>query len=379
MVCPATRMAVTTAKGTATASTTACQPQAAKSPTTNPAPPAAIGNPHQAARRRRKPLTAMAAPTKTNSAGPSPRASMQKKATAAQIRYNLTGPPLELAIKARPSSRGHDRGVDADRASTGAAAAPIQALTPLLGLGVDIGGSGIKGAIVDLRSGALATERFKVATPQPSTPAQVAKAVAGVVRRFSWVGPIGAAFPAVVTSGTARTAANVDRSWIGTNVEAVLGEALGAGVTAVNDADAAGVAEVAFGAAKGKRGLVILTTLGTGIGSALIHDGVLVPNCELGHLELDGGDAEVRASAGAREREALSWGRWAKRLQRYYRAVEDYLWPDLFVVGGGVSRRADKLLPLLELRTPIVAAELHNEAGIVGAALLAAAATASAT
>ncbi len=237
------------------------------------------------------------------------------------------------------------------------------------GFGVDIGGSGIKGAPVDLASGELNDERHKVATPQPSTPDAVAAAVAEVVEHFSWKGPIGATFPAVVTDGVARTAANVDHAWIGTDITKVIGDATGLSVTAVNDADAAGLAEVAFGAAAGHDGLVVVTTLGTGIGTALLYRGVLVPNSELGHIELDGHDAETRASAGARERDDLSWSKWAKRLQSYFRAIEDYLWPELIVIGGGVSRKADKFLSLIEIRTPLVAATLHNEAGIVGAAL----------
>lgn len=236
------------------------------------------------------------------------------------------------------------------------------------GLGVDIGGSGIKGAVVDLDTGALVGERHKLLTPIPSTPAAVAKAVAEVVRHFGWGKPFAATFPAPVTNGVARTAANVDPSWVGTDIEATLGAATGLPVTAMNDADAAGVAEAAFGAARGENGLVIMTTLGTGIGTALIHRGALIPNSELGHLEVDGHDAERRASSAARDRENLSWGEWAHRLEKYYQALERYLWPDLFIVGGGVSRKADKFLPLLNLRTPIVAAALRNEAGIIGAA-----------
>lgn len=239
-----------------------------------------------------------------------------------------------------------------------------------LGFGVDIGGSGIKGAVVDLEAGALATERFKVLTPQPSTPPAVATAVAEVVGHFGWQGPLGCTFPAVVQRGVARTAANVDQSWIGTNIEAVVGQATGLKVLAVNDADAAGIAETYWGAAKGMDGLVVVVTLGTGIGTALIYNGVLVPNSELGHIELDGDDYETRASAAARDREALSWDKWAKRLQRYFSALEFYLRPNLFVVGGGVSRRAEKFLPLLTLETPIVPAKFQNEAGIAGAAYL---------
>jgi polyphosphate glucokinase len=240
-----------------------------------------------------------------------------------------------------------------------------------LGLGIDIGGSGIKGAIVDLDDGTLATQRFKVLTPQPSTPAAVAAAVTEVVSHFEWRAAIGCTFPAVVQAGVARTAANVDKSWIGTDIEKVLGASTRLPVTAVNDADAAGVAESTWGAAHGRGGLVIVVTLGTGIGTALIYEGVLVPNSELGHIELEGVDYETRASAAARERDHLSWEKWAKRLQRYFSALEFYLRPELFVVGGGVSRRADKFLPLLKLDADIVPARFQNEAGIIGAAYLA--------
>jgi polyphosphate glucokinase len=192
-----------------------------------------------------------------------------------------------------------------------------------------------------------------------------------VVGQFGWQGPVGCTFPAVVRNGVARTAANVDSSWIGTNIESVLGAATGLPVFAVNDADAAGIAEARWGAGQDTKGLVIVVTLGTGIGTALFHNGVLIPNSELGHLELDGEDYERKASAGARDRENLAWDKWAKRLQRYFSAIEALLWPDLFIVGGGVSRRADKFLPLLTLNTPIVAAKLQNEAGIAGVAYLA--------
>ncbi len=249
---------------------------------------------------------------------------------------------------------------------------------PSTGFAIDIGGSGIKGAPVDLAGGVLAAERLKLATPHPSTPAAVAATVAEIVRHFGWDGPVGCTFPAVVTRGVARTAANVDKSWVGTDIAAVVGDAIGRPVLAVNDADAAGVAEATFGAAKGRDGLVVLTTLGTGIGTALIFGGELIPNSELGHIEVKGVDAETRASANAREINGLSWERWAGRLQAFYERLENYLWPDLFVVGGGVSRRADKFLPLLDLRTPIVAAGLRNDAGIIGAAMLAARAHAGA-
>jgi polyphosphate glucokinase len=239
------------------------------------------------------------------------------------------------------------------------------------GFGIDIGGSGIKGAPVDLAAGRLAAERLRVPTPQPSTPEAVADVVRAVLDHFGWAGRFGCTFPAVVQHGVIRTAANVDRAWIGTDAHALLRERTGRRAVVVNDADAAGVAEVEFGAARGRGGVVLVTTLGTGIGSALLHDGVLLPNTELGHLELDGHDAETRAADAAREREDLSWERWAHRLTRYYRHVEDLLWPDLIVVGGGVSRKADRWLPHVAARTPIVPAELRNEAGIIGAALLA--------
>jgi polyphosphate glucokinase len=242
------------------------------------------------------------------------------------------------------------------------------------GFGIDIGGSGIKGCPVDLDAGAFAAERIRTPTPSPSTPAAVAEVVAAIVDQFGDAassGPVGVTFPAVIQHGVARTAANVDKSWIGTDVDALLRERLRRPVRVVNDADAAGYAEAKFGAAKGVAGTVLVVTLGTGIGSALIVDGVLAPNTELGHLEVDGKDAETRAADSARDREDLSWAQWAKRLTRYFQAIEKFLWPDLIVVGGGVSKKADKFLPLLEIRTPIVPAQLRNDGGIVGAALLA--------
>jgi polyphosphate glucokinase len=183
--------------------------------------------------------------------------------------------------------------------------------------------------------------------------------------------PVGVTFPAVIQHGIARTAANVDKSWIDTDVDAVMTERLGRSVHVINDADAAGLAEVRYGAAKGRRGLVIVTTLGTGIGSALVYDGVLVPNSELGHLEIEGHDAEKRAASSAREREDLSWHDWAKRLTTYYRKLEQLFSPELFVVGGGVSKKADQFLPLVDIETEIIPAQLRNAAGIVGAALYA--------
>ncbi len=252
---------------------------------------------------------------------------------------------------------------------------PTRAALPVASaFGVDIGGSGIKGGPVDLATGRLAKGRERIATPQPATPAAVAATVAELLGRFEVPEgtPVGVTFPAVVHHGVARSAANVDSSWIGTSIEDVVGSALGRPVHAVNDADAAGYAEVRYGAAAGTRGVVLVVTLGTGIGTALIADGRLVPSFELGHLEIDGVDAETRASSAAREREGLSWQEWAERLQRYFGVLEDLLSPDLFVVGGGVSKQADQFLPLLDLRAPIVPARLRNAAGIVGAAALAA-------
>lgn len=240
---------------------------------------------------------------------------------------------------------------------------------PAQGLGVDIGGSGIKAAPVDLATGELVGERIRLATPKPSVPSAVADVVAGVVSHFDWAGPIGCTLPAVITGGVARTAANIDASWVGTDVKSLFEKATGVPVTPVNDADAAGLAEVAFGAARGNEGVVIVATLGTGIGTAVIYKGMLLPNTELGHIEVDGHDAETRASAAVRDEGHLSWEKWAGRLQRYFEAMENYFWPDLFVVGGGVSRRSDRFLPLLHLRTPIVPAQLRNDAGIAGAAI----------
>ncbi|MFG2135761.1 polyphosphate--glucose phosphotransferase [Streptomyces sp. NPDC048650] len=240
--------------------------------------------------------------------------------------------------------------------------------------GVDIGGSGIKGAPVDLERGDLADERYKVLTPHPATPEAVADCVKQVVDHFGWSGPVGATFPGVVTGGTTRSAANVDKGWIGTDAGALLTGRLGAGspVTLLNDADAAGLAEMRYGAGRGRTGTVIVLTLGTGIGSAVFTGGRLVPNTELGHLELHGHDAEKRASTKAKEDEDLSWQHWAHRVQKYLAHVEMLFSPELFVIGGGVSRKAEKFLPLIEgVRAEIVPALLQNNAGIVGAAMAA--------
>ncbi|MBN9733976.1 MULTISPECIES: polyphosphate--glucose phosphotransferase [unclassified Pseudonocardia] len=240
-----------------------------------------------------------------------------------------------------------------------------------LGFGIDIGGSGIKGAPVDLHKGKLADDRVRIPTPQPSTPEAVAETVKQILDEFDWKGPFGCTFPAVVQHGVTRTAANVDPSWIDCDAAAVLRKVTGRDALLVNDADAAGVAEVEFGAAGAKSGVVLLATLGTGIGSALIADGHLVPNTEFGHLEIDGFDAESRAADSAREREDLDWEQWGERLTRYFTHVENLVWPDLIVVGGGVSKRFDRWSPYVRTRTTIVPATLLNEAGIIGAALLA--------
>lgn len=241
-------------------------------------------------------------------------------------------------------------------------------------LGIDIGGSGIKGALVDLTVGDFVTDRVRIPTPAVSTPANVADVVADIAAHFAdqlGNGPIGVTIPTVVTHGVSRSAANIDKSWIDAPAEKIFAERLGREVVLVNDADAAGVAEVKFGAAKDHPGLVLVTTLGTGIGSALIYRGVLVPNTELGHLEIDGHDAESQAAASIKTALGLSYKDYIPRLQRYYERVEFLFWPDLFVVGGGISKDSDKFLPKLKLKTPIVPAKLRNRAGIIGAAWLA--------
>ncbi|MFI8384968.1 polyphosphate--glucose phosphotransferase [Streptomyces sp. NPDC085540] len=239
--------------------------------------------------------------------------------------------------------------------------------------GVDIGGTGIKGAPVDLERGDLVQERHKVLTPHPATPEGVAGCVGEVVRHFAWDGPLGVTFPGVVTGGVIRSAANMDKSWIGVDAASLIARELGGTpVTVLNDADAAGVAEMTYGAGRGREGTVLLLTLGTGIGSALFTDGRLVANSELGHLELKGHDAETRASVKAKEDHDLTWERWAHRVQKYLQHVEMLFSPDLFIIGGGVSRKPEKFLPLIEgVRAEIVPAKLQNNAGIVGAAMAA--------
>jgi len=238
-------------------------------------------------------------------------------------------------------------------------------------LGIDVGGSGIKGAPVDTRSGRLLAPRYRVSTPVPATPAAVARAVARVVRHFGWSGPIGCGVPAAVRDGVFLTAANVHPRWIGTDARALFARATRRRVAIINDADAAGYAEMTFGAGRGRAGLVLLVTLGTGIGTALFINGHLVPNTELGHLELDGEEAEARASARVRKRARLSWKKWARRVDLYLQALQRYFWPNLIIVGGGVSRKAEKFFTHLSVaeKVEVVPAQLLNDAGIVGAAL----------
>jgi polyphosphate glucokinase len=238
--------------------------------------------------------------------------------------------------------------------------------------GVDVGGSGVKGGIVDLSTGKLVGDRFKLPTPKPATPSAVAKTIAAVVNEFSWTGPLGVTYPGVVTEGFVRTAAHVDKSWIGTNARDMISAELdGQELVVLNDADAAGLAEQHYGAGKDKDGVVVVLTFGTGIGSALIHNGILLPNTELGHLDVDGKEAEHRAASSVRDKKGWSYQKWAKQVTKVLIAYENAFWPDLFIAGGGISRKADKWVPLLETRTPVVAAALLNTAGIVGAAMAA--------
>jgi polyphosphate glucokinase len=239
-------------------------------------------------------------------------------------------------------------------------------------MGVDIGGTGIKGAPVDIDKGELAGERFRILTPHPATPKAVADVVGEVVEHFTWNGPVGATFPAVVKDGVTLSAANVDKEWIGANADELFTHRLNMPVTVLNDADAAGLAEMRFGAGRGRTGVVIMVTLGTGIGCGMFLNGKLVPNTELGHIEIDGKDAETMAADSVRERKELSWKKYAGRVELYLRTLDALLWPDLIIIGGGASKKAEKFLPLIDVRPEVVAAMLQNEAGIVGAALAAA-------
>ena len=240
-------------------------------------------------------------------------------------------------------------------------------------LGIDIGGTGIKGAVVDTATGELTVERLRIETPRPATPPAVSDVVRQITEHFGWTGPVGCTFPGVVKHGIIRTAANVDHDWLDLGADDVFAEATGCRVAVVNDADAAGEAECRFGHEQARSGVVVLLTLGTGIGSAVVIDGELIPNTEFGHLKMGKKqrDAEDLAAESVRESEDLGWKGWANRLSDYLRQLEQLLWPDLFVLGGGVSKKADKFIPHIRCATPVVAAELQNQAGIVGAALAA--------
>ena len=238
-------------------------------------------------------------------------------------------------------------------------------------LGIDVGGSGIKGAPVNTETGMVLVDRQRIKTPEGAEPEPVAEVIAQLAKYFSWKGPIGVGFPGPIKHGVVKMAANISPNWVGVNADILLTKATGCPVTVLNDADAAGLAEIAFGAGKGVRGVVIMVTLGTGIGTAIFCDGKLLPNAECGHVQVDGHDAETRASDAARQREDLSWKKYAKRLNRYFMEMEKLFWPDLFIIGGGISKYHEKYLPLLTVETPITPAQFLNEAGIVGAALAA--------
>ena len=238
-------------------------------------------------------------------------------------------------------------------------------------LGIDVGGSGIKGAPVDTDSGELLAERIRFKTPRNAEPQPIADVVHEIARSFKWNGPIGIGFPAPIKSGVAMMAANISPKWVGTNADDLFTKTTGCDCTMINDADAAGLAEMKFGAGRGQPGTVIMLTLGTGIGTAIFYRGNLLPNTEFGHLDMRGRDAEHRTSDATRQRDALTWKKFAKRLTRYMKEMEKLFWPDLFIIGGGISKESDKYVPLLRIETPIVTAQLLNQAGIVGAALAA--------
>jgi len=264
----------------------------------------------------------------------------------------------------------------ADETFTAPTTTPAPLATPDRGeqvthvLGIDIGGSGVKGALVDVTTGELLAERFRIETPQPATPEAVAAVVAEIAAHFNWTGPIGVGFPGVIKNGVVKTAANVDDSWVDVDASKLIAAATGSPKVCIgNDADVAGLAEITFGAGKDNPGFVIMITLGTGIGSAFFINGKLLPNMEFGHVEVGGKNAESWASDAAREREELKWDKWGKRVDRVLHTIEDLVWPDLFIVGGGVSKKSEKFFPYFTLRTPIVTANFLNDAGIVGAAL----------
>ena len=236
-------------------------------------------------------------------------------------------------------------------------------------LGIDVGGSGVKGAVVNVRTGKLLSERYRVPTPSPPTTKALARTVARIVKHFNWKGPIGCGMPGPFIDGRLVTAVNLHSSWVGAKAEEIFSKACGAKVRVINDADAAGLAAMRFDVGRGKRGVVVLLTLGTGIGSAVFLDGKLLPNTEFGQMELRGKPAERRAAARVRKEKDLTWEEWGERLNEYICALERLIWPDLIILGGGVSRKANKFIPLIKTRAPVVAARLMNEAGIIGAAL----------
>ncbi len=239
-------------------------------------------------------------------------------------------------------------------------------------LGIDIGGSGIKGAPVEIDSGEMLTERLRIPTPSPSVPEAVADVVKEIVKNFQWKGPIGCTFPAIVRRGVVESAANVDDSWIGTDGQTLIQKKTKCPTILINDADAAGIAEMQFGAGRGNEGVIIMLTLGTGIGSAIFNKGLLLPNTELGHLEIRGKDAEDRASDRIRQEKDMDWDKWGERVNEYIQRVEYLFSPDLFIIGGGVSKKADKFLPNIHTaHAQVVPAQLLNDAGIVGAAMAA--------
>jgi polyphosphate glucokinase len=238
-------------------------------------------------------------------------------------------------------------------------------------LGIDIGGTGIKGAPVETDTGTLLAERYRQPTPDGAKPGPIAQVVADVAKQFDWHAPIGCGFPAVIRAGVAETAANINQKWIGTNVAQLFSEATQCSVYVINDADAAGLAEVTFGAGKGVQGTVLMITIGTGLGSALFIDGKLVPNTELGHIEVDCEEAESIASDFVRKEQDLSWKKWAKRLDKYLNTIEHLLSPNLMILGGGAIKKQEQFLPLLSVHTKIIPAVLGNDAGIIGAALAA--------
>ncbi|WP_025770124.1 polyphosphate--glucose phosphotransferase [Thioalkalivibrio sp. HK1] len=238
-------------------------------------------------------------------------------------------------------------------------------------LGIDIGGSGIKGAPVDIETGRLVSQRHRIPTPKPATPPVVVEAVGRLVEHFGWKGPIGCTFPAIVKAGVVHSAANVDKSWIGTDGQGLLEERTGCPVLLINDADAAGLAEMSFGAGEGRKGVVIMLTLGTGLGSAVFIDGRLVPNTEFGHIEIRGKNAEERAASRIRKEKDLDWKTWAGHVDEFMGRMEALLSPDLFIIGGGVSKKHHQFLHLIDTRAEVVPAKALNEAGIIGAALAA--------